>query len=335
MATIITEAINADFAFADNPIIVKATGLNFETGSIFRQVIFEVFTFYNGGASTERSFTFAVNVDDGATSVECDISSALRSTFAQYKYNADAVTSTGTITYPFVTYVMSIKTREMIDGVVKDSAPTYQPPLNEDKEYTGAYKSFLGGLSDMERWSGGETKNAAIPSSFSTKPTGEIRDRGQLIATSTYDATNRVVKTQFSTAQSGTLDTRDRTTILFVNSRGVFDTISVVGYESEEYAVSAEVRSLVGGASYRPSPYVTTHKEGGGASWKMSSGWVNREWAQWFAREFLMAKHYWIPKDGRWLPVAITPDSDSIVTYDKNDPSLLAVNFTATAAIKG
>jgi hypothetical protein len=67
----------------------------------------------------------------------------------------------------------------------------------------------------------------------------------------------------------------------------------------------------------------------------MSSGWVNREWAQWFACEFLMAKHYWIPKGGRWLPVAITPDSDSIVTYDKNDPSLLAVNFTATAAIKG
>ena len=131
------------------------------------------------------------------------------------------------------------------------------------------------------------------------------------------------------------LDTRDRTTILFVNSRGVFETISVVGYESEEYAVSAEVRSLVGDTSYRPSPYVTTHKEGGGASWKMSSGWVNREWAQWFAREFLMAKHYWIPKDGRWLPVAITPDSDSIVTYDKNDPSLLAVNFTVRAAIKG
>lgn len=326
MAIIDLSAVNANFAFADNPIIVKATNFEFQDGSIFRQVVFEVETYYDKLDSNKRTFLFAVNVDGSVTEVACDISSALRSTFALYQYNADAVSSTGSITYPAVTFKVSVYTKWMLDGVAGQSGSATD---------NITYIAFLGGLSDYERWSGGDTKNSVIPSSFSTKPTGEIRDLGQLIATSTYDATNRVVKTQFSTAQSGVLDTRDRTTILFVNSRGVFDTISVVGNESEEYAVSSEVRSLVSGTSYRPSPYVTTHKEGRGASWKMSGGWVNREWAQWFAREFLMAKHYWIPKDGRWLPVAITPDSDGIVTYDKNDPSLLAVNFIATAAIKG
>lgn len=326
MATIDLSAVNANFAFADNPIIVKATSLGFPTGSIFRQVVFEVDTYYDKSANATRTFTFAINADDGASSVECDISSALRSAFARYKYNADLVTSTGSITYPAVTFNVSVYTKWMLNGVADQSKSATD---------NTTYIAFLGGLSDMERWKYSSTINCEDIPDFTTKPTGEIRDEGQLITTTEYDSTNDEVKTQFSTAQSGTLDTRDRTTILFVNSRGVFDTISIVGYESEEYAVPAEVRSLVGGTSYRPSPYVTTRKEGGGASWKMSSGWVNREWAQWFAREFLMAKHYWIPKDGRWLPVAITPDSDSVVVYDKNDPSLLAVNFTVRAAIKG
>lgn len=326
MATIDLSAVNANFAFADNPIIVKAKELGFTAGSIFRQVVFEVETYFNKLDINKRTFVFAVNAEGSATEVACDISSALRSTFALYQYNADAVSSTGSITYPAVRFKVSVYTKWMLDGVADQSGSATD---------NTTYIAFLGGLSDMERWSGGETKNATIPSSFSTKPMGEIRDRGQLIATSTYDAENREVKTQFSTAQSGVLDTRDRTTILFVNSRGVFDTISVVGNDSEEYEIASEVRSLVGATAYRPSPYITTHKEGGGAVWKMSSGYVNKEWAQWYAREFLMARYYWLRKDDLWLPVAITPDSESVTTYNKNDPSLVAVNFTVKAAIKG
>lgn len=326
MATIDLSAVNANFAFAGNPIIVKAKNLGFTVGSIFRQVVFNVETYYNKSDSNKRTFTFPVPAEGGVTEVSCNISSALRSTFAAYQYNADAVSSTGSITYPAVTFTVSVYTKWMLDGIASQSETV------TDKT---TYIAFLGGLSDMERWSGGETKNAAIPSSFSTKPTGEIRDRGQLIATSTYDAEGRVVKTQFSTAQSGVLDTRDRTTILFVNSRGVFETVSVVGNDSEEYAITSDVLSLVGATAYRPSPSVITKKEDGGAVWKMSSGWVSKAWAQWYAREFLMAGHYWIPKDGRWLPVSIVPESDSVVVYDKNDPSLLAVNFTVRSAVKG
>ena len=326
MATIDLSAINQSFAFADNPIIVKASDLGFLDGSIFRQAIFEVDTYYNKVESSKRTYIFAVNVEDGASSTECDIASALRSTFARYQYRADLITSTGFVSYPAVRYQVSVHTKYMKDGVVTSSLPT---------EKSVDLYAFMGGLSDMERWIGSSNINCQDAPSFTTKPSGELYDKGQLIATTTYDAANREVKTQFSTAQSGVLDTRDRTTILFVNSRGVFDTISVIGYESEERAVASEVRSLVGGVAYRPSPAITTHKEGGEASWKMSSGWVSREWAQWYAGEFLMAKHYWMPKDGQWLPVAVMPDGDSIVTYDRNDPSLLAVNFTVRAAIKG
>lgn len=326
MATIDLSAINANFAFIDNPIIVKASDFDFPEGSIFRQVVFEVDTYYDKLESEKRTYTFAVNVDDGALATSCDISSALRSTFAKYQYVADGIAHNTTIVYPTVSYKVSVYTKWMKDGLIDQSAPTAK---------NDTLLAFMGGLSDYERWGGIGTKNADFPVSFSTKPSGEVFGKEQLISTTMYDPDNHEVRAVFYNRMDGSIDTRERTIILFVNSRGVFETVSVVGNESEEYEITSEARSLVGTTAYRPSPYITTHKEGGGAVWKMSSGWVNKEWAQWYAREFLMAKYYWVSKGERWLPVAVTPDSDSVVTYDRNDPSLLSANFTVRSAIKG
>lgn len=326
MATIDLEAINANFAFADNPIVVKATDFDFPEGSIFRQVIFEVDTYYNKLDSEKRTYAFTVNVDDGASSVQCDVSSALRSTFAKYQYVADGIAHDTTIVYPTVSYRVSVYSKWMIDGIVDQSAPTAK---NE------TLLAYMGGLSDYERWKERGDINSAVPTTFSTKPSGEVLDKNQPIAITTFDSANGEVVTAFSMPRGGLIDARNRATILYVNSRGVFDTVSVIGYDSEEYEITSDVRGLVGSTAYRPSPYLSTHKEGGGAVWKMTSGYVNKDWAQWYAREFLMAKHYWLLKDSCWLPVAIAPDGDSVVTYDRNDPSLLSVNFTVRSAIKG
>ena len=142
MATIDLSAVNANFAFADNPIIVKAKELGFIAGSIFRQVVFNVETYYNKSDSNKRTFTFAVNAEGGVTEVSCDISSALRSTFAAYQYNADAVSSTGSITYPAVTFKVSVYTKWMLDGIADHSGTVTD---------NTTYIAFLGGLSDIER----------------------------------------------------------------------------------------------------------------------------------------------------------------------------------------
>ena len=80
---------------------------------------------------------------------------------------------------------------------------------------------------------------------------------------------------------------------------------------------------------------MTTHKSLGPATWRMSSGYVNRAWAEWFATEFLTAKHYWMRVDGRWLPVVVSPSENAATIYDRNDPSLRDVQFIVRAAVNG
>ena len=329
------EHINAKFCFADNPIIVKAKGLGFSEGSIFRQVVIEVTTYYDNLASSARVYMFSVNDEGGDATLSCDVSSAIRSTLAAYEY--DAKLTNGKFVYPNVGFSIKVWAKEMNNGVVAESDPVQATALDvETSTQTKTFYAYLGGLSKRELWQSDSDINVgAIPTRFSTKPSeGEFMPTGCFVTTTSMNGAGKV-QTTLSAMSVASIDSRKGEQILFVNSRGVYETISVMATESEEYEIGSEVRSLVGATAYRPSPAVISHKEGGGAVWKMSSGYVNREWAQWYASEFLMAKHYWLHKDGRWLPVSITPDSDSVMTYDKNDPSLIAVNFTVRAAING
>lgn len=330
MAHLNLELINSTFCFAGNNVVAKANSLGFTDKSIFRQVVFQVDTYYNQLESQNRRFVFTVNAEnyimlpDDAFEVSCDISSALRSALAKHEYDPGSISNGAEVVYPMVSFKITVFTKELIDGRIKES----------DKTKSGIYKAYAGRLSDYECWKSETGINCSPIPSFTTKPSGEVYGAGQLGSVSSFDDDTDRVKSLFFT-HDGEVDNRQRTTILFVNSRGVYETISIVSNESEEYDIDTEVRSLVGVTSYRPSPSIISHKEGGVAVWKMSSGYVNKDWAQWYAREFLMAKHYWLRKDGLWLPVAITPDSGSVMTYDKNDPSLVAVNFTVMAAIKG
>lgn len=130
------------------------------------------------------------------------------------------------------------------------------------------------------------------------------------------------------------IDHRPRTTMLFVNSRGVLETISLFAKESKEYEISSEVMAVGRTPSYSPQPGMTTHKTLGNATWQMSSGFVNRDWAEWFVVEFLTSKKYWMLIDGRWLPVVVS-SKESITVYDRNDTSLRDVQFTVVSAIGG
>lgn len=328
------EDFNAGFVFANNPVVVKATNLEFN--GLFRKVIFEVTTLYNKVDSNSRTYTFEVGADglSSTDTVRCDISSALRSALARYEYSPEDVAFREEFAYPTVLFRIQARLRDFYNGVVDDGPTSTASGLLPDGSSTEYFSAFLGGLSDMERWAGGNGINGLpIPTSFSTKPVGEILDRDQLIVDTRFDSTIGYVKSIFYLNSDG--GSRQRSTILFVNSRGVYETISILPAESEEYEIVSEERNLVRDVSYRPSPYTTSRKEISGAVWKMSSGWVNRDWAGWYTREFLMAKHYWLCAPGMFLPIIVTPDSESVMIYNKSDPSLISVNFTARAAIRG
>ena len=334
MALIDVSQINSKFALSGSPMVVRLYSFGFVkntdgSDSLFRQVMLEVTTYYDsvltGSNAKMGVHPFPIPVESGDTEVVCDISSAIRASLARYQYHTDSVVPGNTIIYPNCSFRLKAWEREMIDGEVVDKASASYP--TDEGVYLHA---GLGGLSQYERWKNPDV-NAAIR--FSTKPSGEIYGRDQVYCSSSLQGDK--VKTVVSAAESEVVDTRNRVTFLFVNSRGVFETISVLPYESLSYEVIASRKSLSQPPSYAPKPITTTHKQGGGAVWQMSSGYVSRDWADWYASEFLMAKRYWMQFDGAWLPVTVEPTSDLVVVYDREDPSLMHVPFEVRAAVNG
>jgi hypothetical protein len=81
----------------------------------------------------------------------------------------------------------------------------------------------------------------------------------------------------------------------------------------------------------------------GRRSWQMSSGYVTREWAEWWAMEFLggKRKRWWMKYKGpgqatpAYVPVIVEPAKKSISIYDKTKQQMPHVDFTVTLALEG
>lgn len=332
------EALDSNFLFCEDPIVVTVIPKQFSEGSTFRQIIVEVHVDNTNDPNIhDRTHTFTLSAEGNEIPVVADISSAVRSVLAQHTYDAEAIVKGGTVDYPYVNIVVKSWEREMTEdfGVV-DRAHTTLPSA-EGKTVS----VYMGRVGEYERWKYSDAHpiymgNKLIGPSgkeitFTTKPSGEIFTKGQLCCTSHYNG----ISVSTSVAEFvGYTDSRKRKVFLFVNSFGVFETVSVLTRESKSIPVSSSRHPLSQSPSYTPRPSITAYKHGGVPVWNMSSGYVNREWAEWFASEFLMARHYWMLYDGKWLPVVVEPDSDTVLVYDADDPSLLAVNFTVHSAVR-
>lgn len=340
MAVIDLGRLTTDFIFSGDPIIATVIPQNFSNNSIFRQICVKV----TADVPTEddvpnREHLFTITAIDNSTSVAVDISSAIRSTLSSWHYESVDVYKGRDIYYPYASFQVSAWEREMNEH-------GYETVYNET--ITETFKAYLGGVGEFSRWVSNGAKpiikdgKVQYPMEgmdflFSSKPAGEIYAAGQIVCTSSYDAKTGQVRTVVSGTPFGQniVDTRDRTSFLFVNSFGVFETVSVYHRHAMSYNIDSSVLNLGRKPSYKPSANVMTQKRGGGAQWQMSSGYVNRDWADWFASEFLMSEKHWMSIDGGWLPVAIIPDSDSVSVFDCNEPSLIAVNFTVRSALLG
>lgn len=322
MATVNIDRQTSDFIFSGDPVIVTVTPSSFTNGSTFRQVIVavqcDIFP-----VRGNRAFQFVASATENGKDVSLDISSALRSTLAQWQYDTASVKAGGSISYPYLQFYVNAHEREMkSDGSVVDYASTKEPSGSNT-----FFRAYIGGVGEYARWQGVKPDG----SKFTSKPSGELLGSGQL--TCSTRLTNNVVTTTFSSTSGN--DARERKVFLFVNSYGVFETVSVLTSESLSYSISSSRHSLSTAPSYEAKPGISTYKQGGGAVWQMSSGYVSRDWADWFASEFLMANRYWMLHDGRWLPVTVEPDSDAVTVVELSDPSLMAVNFTVCSAVNG
>lgn len=129
---------------------------------------------------------------------------------------------------------------------------------------------------------------------------------------------------------------------LFLNRRGAVETCSGQTLESMGINVKVTQYSHTERPSFNPVRSLMAIGQDGRRSWQMSSGYVTREWAEWWAMEFLggKRKQWWMrypigDPNGTYVPVIVEPAKQNIIIYDRQKQNMPHVDFTVTLALEG
>ena len=318
-----------EFNFIENPIIVHVSSSEFAfpADSTFRQVVIkvDVHSTWDGKDST---YYFYADASAG-TDLSVDISSALRGAMKGWEPDASTLNisydTAFDCDYPYATFSATLSEKYMQDGIVYEIAGATRE---------GAY-AYYGGLSGYELLTfDSHAANFASGMFFTRKPkSGEVHAVGDISTSSVINT--GVVRTHGEVITTADFEKGELQQFLFVNSLGVLETVSAFSRESLAYGIESETKNLASAPAYFAKPNRTTHKTGGRGKLAMSSGFVTRDWADWWTTEFLMAKKYWMLYDGRWLPVTVTPADDESTVYNKAEQRIPHVDFDVEIAVEG
>lgn len=367
-------------SFIDSPLVVKVDYNNaFPSGASMRKIHVGVVSTYQG---TTRKHVFSMEESGGSVCV--DISSALRSTMftrdvlTMYKSDISRLGKPGT-TIPIIT-----STYEQHDGDMATFLVTayvsyvmdgfYKEGVWDGSKFTeGAYqqsatcKAFFGGVSEIERYMGTEINlNQSGDVVLSNKPvSGEVvsddhifivpiihssGNSGVYTFLRKFDLDKRkdlTMKVTDTLTRTAYLDTdRQRVEFLFVNRHGGMEDASALCAESLEYSIERKTYERVSPPSLSaPDVSLVSSRVPFHAKWEMSSGCVSRDWAEWWAGEFLSAEQHWMKlragglafgtKEDVWIPVVVTPKSSDTEVYDRSKSDALHVDFTVQPAHEG
>lgn len=353
MAKVITSnSFPKDFNFISNPVIVEATNETNVSGSSMHQTVVEVISPLPSsiGESVVAAYTFECEATPGGT-VSVDISSALRALIDPKEWTPIVWADGDSISYPSQEFAVRVYDRYLIDGIIERGADSYYPSDANLGAGHGA-RAYLGGLSELERYAlSNHPVDFYQKLEFTHKPlTAERWGKGDLRLTSEYSS--GVKTTVHHIADSEATLPSGHHHFLFVNSMGVYETVSAVMRESLSYGMESSVHSLVKSPLYQGATSLSTYKNTPRASFQMSSGYTTREWADWWATEFLAAKFYWIKmklgnkllqsgntlgwtSSALWVPCTITPAEDETLIYDRSEQQLLHVDFEVNLSISG
>lgn len=344
-----------DTYFAGSPVVIEISGLAWPETSPF--TIVKVDVLYNGVTAGEFRADTA-----GQTDITFDISPALRTIWADIDYADEVARAQEALTEPSRTsstrsmrpYSLCIRTEYIAsDGLLTETTC-------EDSEghtIIPAGRCLPGRLTEWERLQIGDTGNADVSAlqgsntrfgDASTKPKSSPERVGidsitswvDIVAGSTtcayWPASSE--PTEDSPALHAPLVLRDSqpyVDFLFVNRRGAVETCSAVTLEALTVGVTTTQYARVGRPSFAAAPSLMAIAQGGRRSWGMSSGFQTREWAEWWAQEFLLAKQWWMRTGDRYVPVTVSPSSKDIAIYDSAKQQMPHVDFTVTMAVEG
>ena len=348
--------------FAGSPVVIDISGLEWPAGSPFNIVRVEVT--YNGRKTGEFS-----SDTGGQSAISFDISSALRAIWSDYDFQdtevamADAALSPGggrQASRGMRGYSITVYTEYMSsdDGGVFTST-AFGP-------FTGG-RCMLGGLTERERYSIGAKENADASywnrsndryGDASTKPwrSQSLERVGSTSITSWTDIGQEGTQSVFFPAPASHLspavtgeqdgatahaplvlrDSVPYTDFLFLNRRGAVESCSARMLEAMETGIEKKTYSRVERASFRPSRSVMAVRQGDPRrKWSMSSGHQTREWAEWWASEFLSSERHWMLYEGAFVPVIVEPARKDTGIYDSAKQQMPSVEFTVTMALEG
>lgn len=352
MATVKGMFGNNKTYFSGSPVVIDIDGLEWNSNSPFN--IVRVNVMYGGKMVGD------FHADTGGqTAISFDIESALQSIWADYDFASEVSNATAALTATsgegqsatreYRRYSIQLST-EYLDSHDNEFTST------ESQTFDGG-SCMIGALTEWERYNIANKENADAShlegtnlrnGDASTKPTSSLERVGRLSITSWVDLGDAgTTSTFFPSTASPTADdktqhaplvlrdTIDYQDFLFVNRRGAVETASALMKEALDISAEAKQYNRVERPTFKPSRSLLSIPSGGRRSWEMSSGYVSREWAEWWTEEFLHGQRHWMLLDKMYVPVIVEPAKKSVSIYDRSKQQLAHVDFTVTLALEG
>lgn len=347
---------NGKTYFADAPVVIDITGLEWPGTSPFNIVRVEVI--YAG--NTVGSFKADTG---GQSNISFDISSALRAIWASYDFSHEVETAQEglRIARGYQRQYRGYSLRVFTEYLASDGVFT----TTSHGPFEGG-SCAIGGMTEFERWKAiaalGDKANADVSyhehenrrnGDASNKPTSTPERVGSLSPTSWVDldetdtisvfypaSTAPAADSQESHAPIVLRDSQPYVDFLFVNRRGAVETCSGQMLELLDISTATTQYARVERPSFAPSRTMMAISQGLREVYQMSSGFQPREWAEWWVKEFLMAQQWWMryplgDAKGTYIPVTVQPSKGQTTIYDRSKQQMPHVEFTVTLALEG
>lgn len=315
----------------------------------FHRVILEVKCGMSGGDFETIKMSAPVFEEDFNTSIQFDISSALRTFRDAYEYTPNPVT------YPLVKFQVKAYDEYMLDGQLHPniSAVVYPTDLENKPQYLC---TLFGAFSDYERLTtGGDGTKGLL--SLSRKPTSAPQLVGLY---STYAYTPSYATEQYLLSSATLIaptskevmltkeglqnvegqivyvlsEDHKRQTFRFINSFGVLESVDLPEAYSKKFAVTSTPYSVSRQETFNRFSRSVIKKTNNKESWLFMTDALTEDWLSWYLHEFLMAEHIWINIYARWVPCNITVE-DEITFIDRTKQDGYTLSFVVAFDVNG
>lgn len=340
-------SIDSGSVLIGSPIEVSVVAESVGSKATFHRVKLIVSAALSSDGQYE-DFELSAPVTDGETAI-FDISDALRTVagkFAFYPISAE-------ITYPYLAYTMKAWDEYMIDGILHEKVA--------ERSYGSTMYALMGAFTDAERYLSSGTKQVTA---FTRKPSkGEVCSQNESVVypsapsspiyISSSISNGPTVKVLSLSGKSGVVSVggreiyvdpiaKNRFEFQFVNGLGVIESISAESLESVETSGTSELGVITAPASFTGVNRLSVQKSGRRPKYKLSTGYITKEWAEWWHNEFFctdkfrntLAESCWINIGGPWFP-CVPVLEDDFTLYNRTDNGMVKIDFTVHLAIDG